>query len=397
MIFSSLSKKENKAPGELWALIDIQSGLVRGSIVLLSPKGIQSRVIYTIQHALPHKSEMNSGYITKTMLHGVAEVAALLARDGMQRVRGLDLGRDFRPELCGIHYILSSPWVMSQTKRVKVSYGKPTAISRSSVAAIIDKAREELEAGMKDFDATLIEQKIFEVKLNGYSVTEYEGKTANDLDVSCALSISSKKMLQRISNEVQRYLHAKQEHHHSALLLEYAGLRAILHQHNEYMVIHAHSELTDVVVVKNNMCVFISSFPFGIATIIRKMAKTLRQSMPAADSLLTLFDGGKLSDEERARISPIINEIGKGWVHDLFATLAHAGETMVIPRNIILSAHSHFSFFAIELNSPPSAPEYKPNIAALELPMIADFITYDPGQERSLRIGIYTTALASLE
>jgi hypothetical protein len=69
---------------------------------------------------------------------------------------------------------------------------------------------------------------------------------------------------------------------------------------------------------------------------------------------------------------------------------------MVIPRLIVLSAHSHLSFFKSELEK--SAPVGSaPAISALELPVIEPFVQYDPGQVRSLRMGIYTTAIANLE
>ncbi|MEY2664444.1 MAG: hypothetical protein RIT04_252 [Candidatus Parcubacteria bacterium] len=415
MSFTSLFRHTEKATveqgaGALWALIDIQSGLVRGSLVLLNP-GKPSRILYTTQHQLPHKTIASSAYITKMMLKGVSEVAAELSKKGFisADVGGTvdSSGQQFgyHGNLAGVHYILSSPWVISQTKTVKIAYDKPTVITQATVQGVIDRARAELEAGEFNFDAISIEQKIFEVKLNGYSVGNYEGKTASNLEVSCAISVSSNKILEKIATHAQRSLHTKRFRYHSALLLEYAGLRSVLRDHQEYMVIHAHSELTDVVVVRAGMCAFLSSFPFGIFTVLRKIARTTRQTVSIADSTLALYDHSNessgsipksLSREEQIRLEPVISAIGKGWIHDLHAALAHAGERMVIPRLIVLSAHSHLSFFKSELEK--SAPVGSaPAISALELPVIEPFVQYDPGQVRSLRMGIYTTAIANLE
>jgi GTP:adenosylcobinamide-phosphate guanylyltransferase len=147
------------------------------------------------------------------------------------------------------------------------------------------------------------------------------------------------------------------------------------------------------------MCAFLSSFPFGIYTVLRKFARSTRQTVPIADSALTLYSEekgeGKLSAEAHARLKPVIDAIGQGWAHDLHTTLAHAGETMVVPRMIVLSAHSHFEFFKTQLEK--SAPVGStPAISPLELSMVDEVVTYDRGQERSIRMAIYATAIAGL-
>jgi hypothetical protein len=41
---------------------------------------------------------------------------------------------------------------------------------------------------------------------------------------------------------------------------------------NDYVYIHAHSELTDIIIVKRGICENISSFPIGTSNLIRKIS-----------------------------------------------------------------------------------------------------------------------------
>lgn len=353
MIFSSSPKESNT---KLWALIDIQSGLVRGSMILFTPT---PQVVYKTKHILKHRGAVSSEYVTKMAVKGVTEAAYMLAREGFARAR--EAG--FSGTLEGIQYVVSSPWVLSQTETVRFDYPEPTAISGKLIDDIVETAQQQLQKKIGDPHSVTIEKKIFEIKLNGYPVTETKGKTAKHLQVSCALSVSSQSVLDRFRAAAAHSLHPKHEQFHSSLILEYIGLREILHEYREYMSVHIHSELTDLIVVKNGICHFIASFPSGVSTIIRKCAKNLHETEDGADSTLTLLDGGKLTPEDEARVRPVIDAIGKGWIHDLMTTLGHAGERSVIPKNIVLSSHSHYALFDRLIKN---IPEYGFNVTALD-------------------------------
>lgn len=381
MIFCS--KKEHVP---LAALIDIQSGLVRGSLVAMVP-GQQSRIIYTTLHPFVRPAEVNATRMSKLMLHGITQVAELLASEGTKRASELGiipLGSSAIIDTA--HYILSSPWVMSQTKTIKVDYDTPTTVSPKMVDEIVNIKQSD----QTDFEGTLIEKTIFDVKLNGYPVTKYEGKAVRRLEVSFAVSVSSQAVMDKISNALHSAMRPKKQKFHSALLLEYVGIRNIFHTYSDYLVIHPHRELTDVVMVKSGVCALITSFPFGVGTVMRKLGKALHVESTTAESALTMHSAGKLSADEERRLDPVIEALGKGWTHDLKTALAQAGETATIPRMVFLSSHSHVSFFK---NLIVKIPDLNAKISELELPMIASAVVYENGQERSVRMGIYTAAI----
>lgn len=384
MIFSSIFSKKEHTP--IVVLIDIQSGLVRGSIVAMAA-GQQSRIIYTTLHPFAKISQVNATRMNKLMLHGITEVAAILAREGIKRAGELGIiPPNSTPTIDTVHYILSSPWVMSQTKTVKVDYDTPTTITPRMVDEIVNAK----QAGKTDLAGALIEKTIFDVKLNGYPVTKYEGKAVHRLEVSFALSTSPQAVMDKISDALHLAIRPRQEKFHSALLLEYVGIRNIFHTYSDYLVVHPHRELTDVVMVKSGVCSLITSFPFGVGTVIRKLGKVLHVEAATADSTLTMHTAGKLSADEERRLNPIISEIGKGWTHDLKVALAQVGESAMIPRMVFLSSHSHMPFFK---NLIMKIPDLNAKISELELPMIESAVVYERGQERSVRMGIYTAAI----
>src|SRR3954469_21201735 len=134
MIFSSSRKDEST----LWALIDIQSGMVRGSVVLFRKKDgkgpAKKEILFTTIHPVHKKANPAVGQISKVMLHNVSEVTQLMAREGMQRARAAGYTGDFT----GVHYILSSPWVISQTRTISVSYTRPTAITQATIQELVN-------------------------------------------------------------------------------------------------------------------------------------------------------------------------------------------------------------------------------------------------------------------
>ena len=358
-------------------ILDIQSGLVRGALVIEN-EDKSSIILSVVTKSIPATTRILNGvHLTKRILKLVIAVVEHLAKDAGGR------------PISTIHYILSSPWISSQLKTVKADYKKETDINSYALADLI-KSDIRQETGT---DMLRIEQKIFEIKLNGYTTATLNSKKAHMLEASLATSFGSKVFLDKLHSAVEGVVTVRASTYNSALLMQYAALREILADKHEYMYIHVHSELTDIVIVKNGLCKHIASFPFGIATFLRKITNMTGQSMESSDSLLSLFQGGKLSEAEKVSVQQIIEPLLHEWGEACMKSFASSFDVTAVPRTAYLSAHSHFDLFkeALLLHS-----NLNLSVIPYDSVISEDHVSFEKNSSQSTMMRMYTLALRTV-
>ncbi|MEK7463860.1 MAG: hypothetical protein AAB610_01925 [Patescibacteria group bacterium] len=356
-------------------ILDIQSGLVRGALVSRDIDG-SAHILSVVTRSIPSKTHIaNGSHLMKRVLKLVSEVIEHLAKDA--------------PRVSEIHYILSSPWISSQLKTIKIDYKKETAIDSGVLADLI---KGELKQDMGE-DAQAVEQKIFEIKLNGYTTAYFDSKRAHMLELSLATSFASTSFLSKLHSVVQGRLDIRSFTHNSALLMQYAALREILDDKHEYIYIHVHGELTDVVIVKNNLCRHLASFPFGISALQRKIASLTNQGIESSDSLLSLYQGDKLSEAEKSSVQKAVTPLLQEWADSCIKSFVSKFDSTSIPRTVYLAAHSHFDLFK-------DALLFRPDLSLSIIPYDSvskpGKITFEKGSSQSTMMQMYTLALGTV-
>lgn len=379
-MFSFLSKKEKS---KTTLIIDIQSGLVRGALVIHKEK--QSPVILKVHTKLiPRKIHTNSHYINKMMLKALSEVMALLTEN--HRVDSIVV-------------ILSSPWVLSHSKSIRTDFKNDTEINAEMLGKLVDEERNKLESKFIKINTTdqdiykdlqYIEQKIFSIKLNGYEVTEYLGRKVKNIEISFAMTLSSKIIMNRIDNTIGKYTNCKNITYHSGLLLNFVALRKNFPSANDYVYMHVHSELTDIIIVKKGQCAHISSFPIGTSNLIRKISSNLRQNDDVTDSMISLYQGGKLDTAEANKLSVIIDDFANNWFSLYEKTLENSIEKTSTPRVFYISAHSHLDVFKSIL---VKLSKKEIDLVDMTLEGINSNITFDRNSETNQLVEMYAFAL----
>jgi cell division ATPase FtsA len=316
-------------------VIDIQSDLIQGALVSFQ-KNVHAKKLYATSVSVPRKLHVTGEYITKMMLRGVGEIT----KDIILNAKSIT-----KEPIHSIHYVLSSPWAISQSKTVKIQYDKDTEISESMVEDIIEENRRTLVDKYEE-DMILVEEKIFSVELNGYSVTEYNHKKAKTLEISFAFTLSSEKLIKKIQAAVSDIIDIKREHYHSAILLQYVSSRAHSTHNEEYILVHVHGELTDIVVIKKGFTSHTASFPFGVSTLVRKMASSFKNTLVTANSTLALYTDNKLDDTHRTRVEKTLINVMKGWYVEYDKALEQMSKEIILPRKVyIASGCDHCNIF----------------------------------------------------
>ncbi len=376
-MFSLNSKKKE----ELSLVLDIQSDLVRAAVVQFCPLE-KPHVIYSLSQHISFDSKLNASRMTDLMLKAVSDIGMKLVKDGIKGIKS-------------VHYVFSSPWVIPQSKTVKIEYENEIEIKDSVVLNIINKERKELIAKFKEnnlnneyeFDISFIEENVFDVRLNGYSVTDYKGKKAKSLEISFATTLSSYRILDRIDKTIKNTLKIKKVHYHSALLLRYTALRSLIDNKDEYISVHIHGELTDIVVVKRNFSSHLASFPFGRTTISRKLSNSTRSTMQAIDSSISMYEDERLERSEQQKIMKLIQPIIEEWKNQFMNSIKSMGENEAIPHSVYLSTHRHFKLFKNIIESE------KFEVFTMDDNFVDKSVIFDRAIDRNSIIGIYAFAL----
>lgn len=308
--------------------------MVTGSIVRMNPGGPAIEASQSLD--IEYRSDASGAAYVQSALASISSLIDSLVRSFSVR-NDADKGR-----IGAVHFILSSPWIISQAKTISLSFDRDTQVTPERIHKILEAERPH--TGLNpDIPARIIEEKVFDVRLNGYSIAEWEGKSARSLEISYALSVGSEESIRNLSRTVDRLADARHVHFHSSLLLQYMSLRQASIPGDPYMLIHVHGELTDVVAVRHGMCSFFGSFPTGCDTLVRKIAAARRVGKNAAESIVSLYVGKHMDSAEEARTGVTIHHTMHQWLEGLSGLARSMGD--FAPMTVFLIAHSHEELF----------------------------------------------------
>ncbi|MDE2038098.1 MAG: hypothetical protein KGI69_02640 [Patescibacteria group bacterium] len=371
--------------GKLAMMIEVQSSLVRGSLVWLDP-GAAPYIAYDQSVFVPRDPDAGNDRMVSDVMKAADQAIGEMIRF-VAELRGRGGAGDMPRSIAEAHCILSSPWIMSQARTVTARSERPVKATERYIRSLIDGERGAPAPGEET-----VEEKIFDVALNGYSVARWRNREAREVSVSYASSTGGEAARQ-LRQACARAVPHDRIHIHSSLLLHYAGFRALRPAERDYLMLHAHSELTDAVVVEDGLCAFFGSFPIGIQTAVRDVAAAIGTNLGAAESALSLYVGGKLDAGHAEAIAAAVAKASSSWTDGLSALLARREGKAGLPPRTVIAAHEHESFFAAALRTAFPANE----VAILSLDDIARAVRYDPRAEKLRSVGLYAAAIHSLE
>lgn len=372
--------------GKLVLIIDVQSSIVRGTLVLTN-EGQKVHIISTDKVHIPYKPDGGSAYLIKMALEASEEII------GRTRVylNSHHTAENVPHSISAVHYVLSSPWIVSQAKTLSVSFKDDMTITQPYITGMIWEERAKMVSSTTD-DVRIIEEKVFDVRLNGYSVASWESKHTRELGVSFIVSLAGGRMIDRFVDTASDLVKSSRVFFHSSLFLQHVGIQTVLPSFSTYALIHVHGELTDIAVIKSRSCTFFGSYPFGVHTIIRKLAEGLKTTDASAESTFAMLVKGDLDRANAAREFEVLDDLGSLWVRGLKELLATDTHAETLPGRIVVSSHSMDDFFKDILH----ATYTEATIEQLSIDEVSKHVTYDPSVDRLRLSGLYALAIHSI-
>ena len=218
------------------------------------------------QNIKDHGAHLSS--MMKTLDDGAISVRKRLIRIGNK-------------EKIGTHYFfVGSPWSVSQSKTLKITKGRSFEINNSLLEKIIVGeellAESYLERQTKQKKWEILEERILQMKLNGFRVDDFFGKKASSLIIEHFVSFIPSELGNKISSFVDERLGKNiKRQSNSCILSSYSFLRDLYSDRNDFIYIDIGKLITDIYIVRDDIILGVASIPFGEEKIIEtSLSKT---------------------------------------------------------------------------------------------------------------------------
>ncbi|MBI5140460.1 MAG: hypothetical protein HZA94_03390 [Candidatus Vogelbacteria bacterium] len=250
-----------------------------------------------------------------------------LTFSAIERLRNkMDMTTHISPE--EIHCFLSSHLVMSKVGSSTALFDEPQIITKDIIHKI---AKGATDPTATDESTVKIEDKIMQVKLNGYETGRPIGHMAKEITVSSFSSFVEKDFLGLLIALLRDLFPVQLVQFHSFALSSYSVTRDISHN-EEFLVIDVGSEITEVSVVLRDGLESIISFPHGKSGFLRSLRGTFDNTHREDSELKTWARDHFLPDPER---EDRITNAGGLWMKH-FAEEVLSRER-VVPKKVFMT------------------------------------------------------------
>lgn len=242
-----------------------------------------------------------------------------------------------------IHCFLSSPFFISQTITKTKKSGEEIEITEEFIREFIEeeigkfaKENSSVYPEVLGDELGILEKKIVDIKLNGYSVTNPYGKKATDIEVSIFVSFGSKKIIAKLERVLSGMVHHKEVFLHTYPVTLFNTTRDIFPEKENLLILDIGGEISDLIIVSDGVLSETVSIPFGENTLIKKIAEIFATSFDEATSTLRLYTNDSLSKNKKEKIKEKVLEVSGEWLGLLKESLRELMDGYFFPEALLL-------------------------------------------------------------
>ena len=221
-------------------------------------------------------------------------------------------------------------------------------------------------------DYIVIEKSIVHTKINGYSVVDIMNKRTRSLEAYVYVSAISKLVDDAVMGVISKNTHLGREDVmiHSFPLVLFSSIRDFSSSDANFLIINISSEVTDIVLVRDQIIESTTSFSFGKNTIIRELSKQFKVSLEIAESQLSMYLSEKTDASVSNSMQNILVELEKEWSTHLTSALLVVSPNSNYPKKTFLFVKKNISPIFLKLlesGSEGSIPTFRKNIQIIEI------------------------------
>ena len=389
---SAKGKKIKK--GKIVAIFDIGTSVVSGALVLLpEKKDTRPVILHTAHAAIPVQEEFEFKRFFQLVLSALESASAALAAH-----------RDDVPEKT--YCFLASPWYASQTRSIRLSRPKPFTFTKKFAMELIERDLKAFESTyVKNYadigsPVNVIENKIIEIELNGYTAPVPFGKRARELAMHLYFSVGSHALLESLEHVLHRSFAVAPVSFHSFAFASFIVAREVIDEQS-FLLVDVSGEMTDISIIKDGVLAESVSYPSGKNALVRDLSIAFAVREREAVSLLRTYTVGTLGADASARVRRVLDRAGKRWSRQFGEALFQLSNHDRIPRTLALSVDGDAAAFfkaAIEGEefSQFMRTSGKFNVILIRYDLLCTFCKVEDAAERDLFLMLETLFVNSL-
>ena len=338
MSFFYFSKKNTQ---KFSLLFDIRGDSVVSAIVKTSSTD-KPEIIYSNNIPVVMREEVDPERYTGFILKGLGACVDDAYKNGVVKtLKTLDKSAKIED----IHIILSSPWVLSQSKDITIKKDKDFRIDQNLLKKVLLDEESDIsssdifsqkESGKKN-GTEVIEEKIIQSKINGYKIDSIFQKSANELNLNLLISASNTSFIKSVKTAIGKMFGQNKISFHSFLLCGFSVIRDIYPHKNDFIFVDISAETTDVCVVTDDVIHKIYSYTLGKNDIIRKISEKTGNPYDMVVSLLNLQCNGNCDEKLVGRNETALTEVILEWTVELYKIFDTVISRNNIPKDIFFS------------------------------------------------------------
>lgn len=298
-------------------LVEVQSASVIGSLVAFSDRSVYVIAEYT--KPLSHSTRPPHVDGLEKLEKAVKEVISESTKEFIKNI--VSVGEDAK--ISSVHFILSSPWILSQASIASKTFEKNTLINTKLIDSIIASKQIQISS-QKIKELQVIDKSILNISLNGYSVRLWEGKKAEKIDISIIVSASSGKIVSALDRATKDVLPHAKIYKHSSLIMQFISSMSKVPHDASHTVVNIHGQVTDIMSVGRHGEIFFGSFPMGTSTLVNMASKALKVGGKAAESIVKLHTDMYIDPTFGKKSRQSIDSIMSRW-SDHYREFARSG------------------------------------------------------------------------
>ncbi|MEZ6209373.1 MAG: hypothetical protein R3B64_02265 [Candidatus Paceibacterota bacterium] len=244
-----------------------------------------------------------------------------------------------------VHVVLESPWYISQTRMVSLEKAEPFSITKKFMMELKEKEHEIFRnEHKKDFtgeDDIVVEEKIMSTRLNGYDIQDPVGRKAKSFSMALYISITSKSAIDGFNKVFHRHIPHSNISYHSSAFSAYVVIRDIFAHLSDFLVVTVEGEVTDVHYVNSGVLFESVTFPYGLHSSIREMAKVLKHNVSDVMAFLRMEQENTLENTASADMKKALETSRQNWGSWFAKALDTLARGSVVPTNIFLISEGY--------------------------------------------------------
>jgi hypothetical protein len=235
--------------------------------------------------------------------------------------------------------ILAAPYYLSHTTLIHHKNEKEFVVTPHFVDSLLKvEKKASLSAHENELvgdNATIVHERIIDIKVNGYHVTDPYNRETSDITISAFRTSIDPAVLEGITTLVRKYTPAKVSVEPLSLAA-FIALRNRIDAESDFLFMTIGSEVSEVSLVRNHALLETVSFPYGKYSLVRFIAQKLSTTNEDALTRLGLYHDKKLSEPERIKLEPLIKQAQAEWLVYLERSLINLTEETSVPPDLYL-------------------------------------------------------------